>query len=701
MRWEASTDNFNQDVRAIANTNQTYSENNLQQTTWYRAVTEGTGACAELITPSVEITVFDSARAGTLSGGIDTCALELDPTFNLSNYSGDIQQWERSDDGGATWDAIAVTRDFYSPFTLTDTAQFRVALQNGPCPVVYSDTATVNIQAPSDGGLLSFPHEICYGFTSQQLFLEAQVGQVARWEASRDSMQNWRNLGKAGLTEFTSGRLTVDTWFRAIVQNGPCAVDSSNAVKVTVNRTTPATSKNGTIVAASPVCINSNVPMVLTGHNGRILGWEFSTDGGQSWSNRITPGANFYILTQVQQETKARVVLEGDCGEEFSEELTIGVKPGPRFLSINTSSTCDGESRIEVVTDEPNAGYSINPTLASPNTDGIFNVPPGTYTIFAATQQGCNSDTTITVNPISPTPPSITNIVGVSTSTALVIWDRVPGRKVRYALRYRIKGSSIWTTVKDIIPTYRLLQRLQSGSEYEVQVAVACSTGRGIPDPYGDWSDSETFRTQFSFSSCDQTPIPYPNGVHIDSLKGQSIELHWLPVDKAKGYIVSIGLTTFNPRVWPQFMVCAPDTMIELTGLVPGSEYGVRVKTNCSNCTTALDPRNSRSDWSPTILFKTLNKKVGQSISEPAGFSARVYPNPNKGVFTVSAEGLPGETGKLFLTDVSGKVVMRQTLHASPEKDNSWQIKLDAPAGLYLLRLESGGSQRTTKVVIE
>lgn len=70
------------------------------------------------------------------------------------------------------------------------------------------------------------------------------------------------------------------------------------------------------------------------------------------------------------------------------------------------------------------------------------------------------------------------------------------------------------------------------------------------------------------------------------------------------------------------------------------------------------------------------------TIEAPALSTVQVFPNPNRGVFTVKSPNLIG--GQLVLSDILGRTVLTQTI-------NSDQTNLQMPAaseqGLYLLRV--------------
>ena len=73
-----------------------------------------------------------------------------------------------------------------------------------------------------------------------------------------------------------------------------------------------------------------------------------------------------------------------------------------------------------------------------------------------------------------------------------------------------------------------------------------------------------------------------------------------------------------------------------------------------------------------------------------------IYPNPGNGVFTLKfINGKPEINSKLKIVNLNGKHIYEQNI---PDREN--RIELNAPAGIYLIKLISGINSITKKVVI-
>ncbi|OSZ79144.1 hypothetical protein CAP35_13085 [Chitinophagaceae bacterium IBVUCB1] len=144
--------------------------------------------------------------------------------------------------------------------------------------------------------------------------------------------------------------------------------------------------------------------------------------------------------------------------------------------------------------------------------------------------------------------------------------------------------------------------------------------------------------------------------------------------------------------------------------LAPGSTYVKAItpanatKTNPLGNTGQLASSNSNK----TIYYSANYNSIGQevwtmsnpvgvsvtSISLPVSFS--LYPNPNKGTFTLQMDNANFTTASLMVYDVVGKLVHQQAITSRTQT-----IALQQPAGIYMAKLQIGDAVLTRQVVIE
>ncbi|MGB4775311.1 MAG: T9SS type A sorting domain-containing protein, partial [Daejeonella sp.] len=92
---------------------------------------------------------------------------------------------------------------------------------------------------------------------------------------------------------------------------------------------------------------------------------------------------------------------------------------------------------------------------------------------------------------------------------------------------------------------------------------------------------------------------------------------------------------------------------------------------------------------------KTNVVRTGVETNTSIADDIKIYPNPTKGVITISGNG--SATGKIEVVNASGAKVYQTDL-----KSNTTQLDLSAyPSGIYLVTITSNGQTTTKKIILE
>ena len=164
---------------------------------------------------------------------------------------------------------------------------------------------SVFVKAQSVGGTISGAASYCSSSNSGFLSLTGYVGTIVDWEVSNDGGITWTNTGNITSTQ-SYFNLIQTTCYRAIVQNLPFAPDTSLIACITVY----SQSIGGIITGGGVFCGGSgNGTLNLTGNTGNALFWQYSIDGGISWTilSNTTTTLNY---TNINQNTIYSVVLD-------------------------------------------------------------------------------------------------------------------------------------------------------------------------------------------------------------------------------------------------------------------------------------------------------------------------------------------------------------------------------------------------------
>ncbi|MCD6065442.1 MAG: Ig-like protein [Bacteroidetes bacterium] len=277
---------------------------------------------------------------GTVMGGTNVCISGNTGNVTLSGHTGTVQNWEYSTDGGSTWINISNTTTSQSYSNLIIPTSYRANVQNGICAATSSSATAFTIDPATVAGTVGTAATVCNGVNTGTLTLTGKTGNVQYWEFSTNGGSTWTTIANT-TTSQSYLNLTTTTVYRANVKSGACTALNTNSVTITVNPV----SVGGTLsAAATTVCSGANSgTLTLSGHTGAIARWEFSTNGGSTWTNiaNTTTTQNYTNLTTT---TQYRVrVQSAPCSVAYSATATVTVSPASTGGAVTASATeCSG-----------------------------------------------------------------------------------------------------------------------------------------------------------------------------------------------------------------------------------------------------------------------------------------------------------------------------------------------------------------------
>ncbi|MCE3279860.1 MAG: Ig-like protein, partial [Bacteroidetes bacterium] len=410
LRWESSIDGGINWV-AIANTTTSHVYANLVLTTQYRAVVQN-GNCSVVNSTPAILTIDPVSVGGTVTGSATACGGSNNGSLDLIDYVGTILNWESSTDGGATWTMIANTTATENYTNVLSTTLYRAIVKSGSCSQDTSSIATISVDPPTVGGVLTMDDTVCASVNGDTLMLSGHTGSIVHWESSTDGGNTWVTLANTSTSQIYTN-LTTTTSYRVLVKSGVCNPMTSNTITITVDPIAVGGMLNGSVTVCDT--INSGT-LSLSGSTGAVQNWESSVDGGFTWSS-ISNTTTSLMYTNLQDTTWYRVIVaSGLCGMDTSSTAVIFVNPATVAGALSSDDTvCVTGSGVLHLT-----GYTGNITGWEVSTDGGFNWTPVSNTTDSLTYNNltvttsyhaivksgiCNSMTsnivTITVDPIA------------------------------------------------------------------------------------------------------------------------------------------------------------------------------------------------------------------------------------------------------------------------------------------------------------
>lgn len=404
--WESSTDG-GVTWTAIANTTATENYINVLTTTIYQVIV-ASGVCSNDTSATATITVDPPSVGGTLTMDDTVCASSNFGTLSLAGFTGTIQNWQSSIDGGITWITLANTTTSQVYMNLATTTSYQVSVKSGVCNATTSNIITITVDPVAVGGTITGGATVCDTINSGTLTLTGSVGSVQNWESSTDGGVTWINIVNTTTTENYSNLLDT-TWFRAIVMSGICGNDTSASATIYVN---PAT-VGGIVTMDDTVCSGlNNGTLYLTGNTGTILGWEYTTDGGFNWFP-ISNTTDSLIYNNIAITTAYHVIVKsGVCNADTSMRATItvnpvsnagtlsGAIPGCEGANVGTLSVAGYTGNILNWLSSIDAGVTWTTIVNTTATESYLNLVDTTWYEIVVQSGICSADTSTAITVI-------------------------------------------------------------------------------------------------------------------------------------------------------------------------------------------------------------------------------------------------------------------------------------------------------------
>jgi len=202
--------------------------------------------------------------------------------------------------------------------------------------------------------------------------------------------------------------------------------------------------------------------------------------------------------------------------------------------------------------------------------------------IATFTTAGCSTPCTV---------PSGLTASNLSANGATLAWAAVSGA-TNYNFRYRIVGSSTWTTASNATNSVTI-GSLSNCTDYEFQVEADCG---------GSNTSGYSASTTFSTSGC---ACPIPSNLSTNSITNNSAQLDWTTVTGAVGY--NVRAREAGTSVWTVGSVTS--NTASYTGLDACTDYEFQIQTDCGG--------GSLSSYSSSQTFTTLGCS-GTTCTAPA-----------------------------------------------------------------------------------
>ncbi|MDQ3046830.1 MAG: gliding motility-associated C-terminal domain-containing protein [Bacteroidota bacterium] len=202
--------------------------------------------------------------------------------------------------------------------------------------LTFFTLSAVRLNAQSVGGITTGAAVYCSGINSGFLSLSGHTGTILTWESSNDGGLTWTSTGTT-VTSQSYFNLTISTCYRAIVQSGAFPPDTSTISCITVYLP----SNGGSISGGGTFCVSAPADsLLLSGINGNVLYWQFSTDGGSSWTT-ISDTTTSLPYSPITSNTLYWAVVQNGpmCPTDTSSQSTFIINSPSAGGMVNADDT--------------------------------------------------------------------------------------------------------------------------------------------------------------------------------------------------------------------------------------------------------------------------------------------------------------------------------------------------------------------------
>lgn len=348
------------------------------------------------------LSLFALAQSdGGIASGSQTYCDSINSGFvSISGYNGNIVTWQQSTDGGANWINNGNTFTSQSYFNLKQSTCYRAIVQSGAFPPDTSTIACITVFLKSKGGNITGDGDFCGTTGNTNLTLNNYLGNVMFWESSANGGANWTLISNTSPI-LSISNVTVNTLYRAVVQNGPtCSSDTSSNGSINIL----SVSIGGSLSISQPsiVCYgNNSTTLTLTGQNGNVSNWAVSVNNGANWNPISNTTTTFIAQNLTQNSIFAAVIQNGTCAKDTSSKIYINVS-NPIIVNAGNDTTITQSDTLKLIGfgSGGTASWSPSNSVVTPTSFTTFATPNNTTTfvLTVTNNNACSlSDTVIVV----------------------------------------------------------------------------------------------------------------------------------------------------------------------------------------------------------------------------------------------------------------------------------------------------------------
>lgn len=260
---------------------------------------------------STTVTSDCPAVAGTITFPDTVCAGLNSGNLVVWGFTGNVENWIYSLDGGTTWTWTGNTATTQPYLNIGVEMEWWVLMGSpyGYCPDDSTAIIHIDVVPQTNPGFLPANFDICDNGNGGQLDLTGYVGDILQWETSIDNGTTWTTIANT-TDSLDYWNLTDTVMYQVLVQNDICPSAYSLPVTLTLIPGTDA----GSIVGELLVCnFENDSSLEVNPVLGDVVDWYMSSDNGTTWISQGVADTIFPYSGLLGYTLFAAVIQEANC----------------------------------------------------------------------------------------------------------------------------------------------------------------------------------------------------------------------------------------------------------------------------------------------------------------------------------------------------------------------------------------------------
>lgn len=312
-----------------------------------------------------------SAPGGTISGGnVDVCAGTNSTTLTVTNLDGTVVRWESSEDNFFTeGTVINETSTSLTVNNISKTTYYRAIVNtNSPasCSELTTSSTAIRVTETEPGTIVAVNNTICTG-SDAALTLFGNKGDVLKWQiATAADFSEATDIAATG-TSLNYALTNPGTYyFRVYVQNNGCGSPVWSDGK-TINVISGTAAVGGWIDSAMQCSGDNSGTLTLSGYNGSVDKWQYSTNNGITWTDIANTNDNYNYANVTTTSLYRAVVSNAGCGITYSDTGLVSIYGNTEFMWLGTEDQNWQNAANWLCNNMPSSGADIKFSATASN----------------------------------------------------------------------------------------------------------------------------------------------------------------------------------------------------------------------------------------------------------------------------------------------------------------------------------------------